>query len=63
MSGDPRGYRSSYEPGHADRLDLARRSSLAEQNRKAVRVVAARALDPDDCVALLDMLGLDAAGR
>jgi hypothetical protein len=33
----------------------------AEQQRAAVRVVAAGAVDADDCRALLSMLGLDTA--
>jgi hypothetical protein len=44
----------------ADLARIAAEEKLhAEQQRKAVRVVAGSALDADDCRSLLSMLGLD----
>ncbi|HEY4007618.1 MAG TPA: hypothetical protein VGM60_20885 [Pseudonocardia sp.] len=47
---------------HWRRLRAVEDFALAEQNRKAVQVVAGQASDRDDCVELLAMLGLDARG-
>lgn len=42
------------------RLRAVEEVAIAEQNRKAVQVVAGQASDREDCVELLAMLGLDA---
>ena len=47
---------------HWRQLRAMEEVAIAEQNRKAVQVVAGKASDREDCVELLAMLGLDARG-
>jgi hypothetical protein len=58
--------------GHPSRTDDNSRFALAqaaaeavnvEQNRRAARVVAGRAIDVTECAEMLAMLGLDGRGE